>query len=80
MIAYTPETYVVNYGTNMSTLDSMGVTVPSGSDFEATDMTFSVNMTGLKFNIVYYYQLMATNTFTSTSSDVMSFTTDEIRK
>ncbi len=77
MIAYTNETYVVNYGTDMNILNSTSEAVPSESDFEATDLTFSVLITGLTSNIVYYYQLVATNTFTSTSSDVMSFTTPE---
>ncbi len=80
MIAYTNETYVVNYGTDMSILNSMSEAVSSGSDFEATDLPFSVLITGLTANTVYHYQLVAINTFTSTSSDVMSFTTPDLSK
>ncbi len=80
VIAYTNETYVVNYGTDMNSLNSMSEAVSSGSDFEATDLTFSVLITDLTSNTVYYYQLVANNTFASNSSDVMSFTTPELSK
>ncbi len=80
VIAYTPETYVVNYGNDVNTLNNTSEAVSSGSDFEATDLTFSVLITGLTSNIVYYYQLVATNTFASTSSAVMNFTTLEQSK
>ncbi len=52
VVAYTHETYVVNYGTDMNILNSMSETVSSGSDFEATDLTFSVliKLVHRKFN------------------------------
>ncbi len=80
MIAYTNETYVVMYGTDMNMLNSMSETVSSGSDFEAMDLTFLVLISDLTSNTDYYYQLVATNTFTSTSSAVMSFTTPDLSK
>ncbi len=77
VIAYTPETYVVYYGTDMSTLDGMSDTVSSGSDFEITDLQFSVLLTDLMVFTPYYYQLIATNTISSTTSPMKSVRTAE---
>ncbi len=75
VIAYTPETHVVHYGTDMSTLDRMNYTISSGRDFSTTNLKFSVDLMGLDIDTDYYYRLVATNTFTSTSSSVFNFTT-----
>ena len=75
IIAYTPETYVVNYGTSMSSLDLTSAMVMSGSDFEAVNQVFSVALTGLVDTTTYFYQVVATNGQGSTSSDIHSFTT-----
>ena len=80
MIAYTPETYVVNYGTNMSSLNLISAMVMSGSDFEAVNQVFSVALTGLVDTTTYFYQVVATNGQGSTSSDVQSFDTTILRK
>ena len=80
IIAYTPETYVVNYGTSMSSLNVMSDPVQSGSDFEAVDQVFSVELTGLVDTTTYYYQVVATNGQGSTSSVIQSFTTTILRK
>ncbi len=80
VIAYTPETYVVYYGTDMSTLDRMSDTVSSGSDFVATNIQLFVELTGLTFSTEYYYQLVANNTFAPTYSEVMNFTTPQRSK
>ena len=80
VIAYTPENYVVIYGTDMNTLDSLSETLYSGDNFTADNLTFSVELTGLRFTTEYHYQLVATNSFNSTSSDVLSFTTPDQSK
>ena len=80
IIAYTPETYVVNYGTSMSSLDMTSAMVMSGSDFEAVNQVFSVALTGLVDTTIYFYQVVATNGQGSSSSDVRSFFTAILRK
>ncbi len=80
LIAYTPETYVVYYGTDMSTLDRKSDTVSSGNDFAATNIRLFVELVGLTFSTEYYYQLVANNTFASNSSEVMNFTTPQRSK
>ena len=39
------------------------------------DESYSVVLTGLTYNTVYYYQVRSTNTEGSTNSDVIMFTT-----
>ncbi len=80
VIAYTPETYVVNYGTDMSALNSMSETTSSGSDFEQNELILSVQLLGLLSGTVYYYQLVANNTFNATESSVEAIQTQEDRK
>ena len=80
IIAYTPETYVVNYGTSMSSLDAMSNPVQSGSDFEAVDRVFLVELTGLVDSTTYFYQVVATNGQGSTSSVIQNFVTTILRK
>ena len=80
IIAYTPETYVVNYGTSMGSLDMTSAMVMSGSDFEAVNQVFSVALTGLVDTTTYFYQVVATNRQGRTSSDVQSFTATILRK
>ena len=80
IIAYTPETYVVNYGTSMSLLNVMSNPVQSGSDFEAVNQVFSVELTGLVDTTTYFYQVVAANGQGSTSSDRERFNTSILRK
>ena len=80
IISYTPETYVVNYGTSMSSLDTMSDPVQSGNDFEAVNQAFSVELTGLVDTTTYFYQVVATNGQGSTSSAIQSFNTTILRK
>ena len=80
IIAYTPENYVVNYGTSMGSLVMTSAMVMSGSDFEAVNQVFSVTLTGLVDTTTYFYQVVATNGQGSTSSDIQSFTTTILRK
>ena len=80
IIAYTPETYVMNYGISMHSLDLMSDPVESGSNFEAVNQVFSVALTGLVDSTTYFYQMVVTNGQGSTSSDVQSFITIIVRK
>ena len=78
LIAFTPETYVVHYGTNMASLNLMSDPVESGDDFEAVNQVYSVPITGLEAVTVYYYMVVSTSTGGTTNSDVESFTTSPV--
>ena len=70
MIAFTPETYSVKYGTKRDNLESTGSLVQSGTDFSAMNLPFSVTITGLTPQTVYYYQLVTSNSHGNDASVV----------
>ena len=71
-ISYSPETYVVQYGTSRETL----VHNSSRRASEVGTTTYSVPLSGLRDNTTYYVQVLATNTaLKSSRSSVESFTT-----
>ena len=71
-ISYSPETYVVQYGTSRDSL----IHNSSSTDSEEEVMTYSVELSGLRGNTTYYVQVLATNTaHRSNRSTVHTFTT-----
>ena len=80
-IAYTPETYVVEYGTSQDSLGLTSGSQHSGPDITVTDVTYSVQLSNLEPATTYHYRVVATNTADrSTASGVQSFTTGDSRK
>ena len=74
-ISYSPETYVVQYGTSRESL----IHNSSRTHSEEDRVTYSVQLSGLRDNTTYYVQVLATNTAQRSSrSSVESFTTMEI--
>ena len=72
-ISYSPETYVVQYGTSR---DSLIHNSRSTDSEEGEMMSYSVELSGLRDNTTYYVQVLATNTAQrSNRSCVHSFTT-----
>ena len=67
-VAYTPETYVVMYGTNPLDLNQRSPTISGVSGVAE----YSVGLTGLQHGTLYYYQVQSTNTIGSTSSALSS--------
>ena len=71
-ISYSPETYVVQYGTSRDSL----IHNSSSTDNEEEVMTYSVELSGLRDSTTYYVQVLATNTAQrSNRSTVHNFTT-----
>ena len=80
-IAYTPETYVVEYGTSQDSLGLTSGSQHSGPDITATDVTYSLQLSNLEPATTYHYRVVATNTADrTTASDVQSFMTGDSRK
>ena len=79
-IAYTPETYTVHFGTSLGSLTPFNQQQQSGDDFTATNLQFSIPLTGLAPGTRYYYQVVAMNSVGSTQSTINNFTTTELRK
>ena len=75
-IAYSPEMYVVKYGTSQDSLTENSDSIYSGEDTTITNETYSVKLSNLKENTTYYVQVVATNTANrSNMSNVERFTT-----
>ena len=76
LIAYTPETYRVSYSTGgLKRQVLMSDPVESGADFDAEDQMFSVELTRLKPNTAYNYQVISTNTIGTNTSETKTLTT-----
>ena len=75
-IAYSPEVYVVKYGTSQDSLTENSDSTYSGEDTTITNKTYSIKLSNLKENTSYYVQVMATNTAKRTNkSNMERFTT-----
>ena len=80
-IAYTPETYVVKYGTSQDSLDLTSDSQHSGPDINIGSRTYSVRLSNLEPATTYYYKVVATNTADrSSESSVHSFVTSDNSK
>ena len=79
MIAYTPETYTVHLGTSSGSLTPFNQQRQSGDNFTATNLQFSIQLTGLAAGTTYYYQVVAVNSVGSTQSVEQSLMTNELR-
>ena len=81
-VAYTPETYTVNYGHAVNSLD-MSVTATQRADnftILSQPFMFSAELTGLDAGVTYYYQVEARNSVGPTQSAVQHFMSNELRK
>ena len=70
-IAYTPETYTVHFGTSPGSLTNASQQRQSGDNFTATNLPFSVPLTGLTPATDYSYWVVATNTVGRTAMSVI---------
>ena len=79
-VAYTPENYTVHLGTSSDSVTRFSQQRGSGDNFTATNLPFSLQLTGLAPGTTYYYQVVAVNSAGSTASVERSYTTTELRK
>ena len=60
-LSYGPETYVVQYGTDMNNLNQTSSTETSGDDITSTNFDLSIDLTGLEMITTYYYSVISMN-------------------
>ena len=65
-IAYTPETYIVEYGTSNDSLVPSGDSVTSGEKIETVEQIYTLEVKGLKPGTKYYYSVVARSSAGST--------------
>ena len=71
---------MVYYGTDESSLTSNSSTVYSIKDFSRINETYSVTLTDLVYDTVYYYQVESMNSHGTATSDTSSFKTKKRRE
>jgi len=76
-VVFDQESYVVQYGTDMTMLLSSSDEIEGNNDTNTINEVFSVNITGLTPFTRYYYTIVAANSINSSTTPVMDFTTDE---
>lgn len=78
LLTYTPEQYRVYYGTSQSSLTRFTTSVVELANFSSVDSNFSLDLTDLGFNTLYYFFVRASNTEDMTDSAIGNFTTLDI--
>ena len=66
---------MVHYGTNKDALDSMSDPIKGLSNFTAMNYKFSITLTTLTPNTIYFYHINATNSIGSVLSQIANFIT-----
>ena len=74
-ITYTPETYMVQYGTSPGNLNLTSDVIMSGNDITVVDKTYMITLMGLQPVTMYYYRVMVNNSFGSIVSLIGNFIT-----
>ena len=75
--AYTPESYFIVYGLSNDTLDLRSDAIGGTANLTATNVAYSVTITGLRPFTRYYYRIDAHNSFTTTESAIQTLQTTE---
>ena len=60
-LAYGPEMYRVQYGTDMNNLDQTSNMISSGGDITRMNFDLSIQLTGLEMMTQYFYLVVAAN-------------------
>ena len=79
-LAYTPETYQVMYGIDATNLDQTSELIDGASDLDLLNQIYSVELDGLVQETTYFWKVVASNSFTTTDSAIITFETILVRK
>ena len=75
-VTITLETYFVMYGRNMSDLDTSSDTINSPSE-DSVNQAYSTVLEDLVDGVTYYYRVVSQNDYSSSMTNVFSFSTPE---
>ncbi len=75
-VAYSQETYLVEYGLSESTLASISEPVDGDIDITITNAVYQVTLPSLHPFTLYYYRIKATNSIGQNESITSALTTD----
>ena len=77
VVAYTPETYTVSYGTDPTMLNYTSEVIVGSTDVTAINQVHLVTLRNLQSNTRYYYRVVATNTIGTNSSVIRELLTPQ---
>ena len=76
-ISYTSETYFIEYGRSNDTLNMRTDVVAGRGNLTSTNLAYSANITGLRPFTLYYYRVVARNSFTRSETSIQTLQTSE---
>ena len=76
IVAYTPEFYRIRFGTTMNNLNHTK-DYPLIADFVTTNVTLSIDLTGLEQNTNYYYRVIVRNSEGVSGNHIQHFMTKQ---
>lgn len=79
-IVYTPESYLVVYGTQPDSLFSSTETLSSGDDITATERVYAVELKHLDPGTKYYFFVAAVNSYNSSKTELSFLYTKQLGK
>ena len=74
MIAYTPESYVVEFGEDSGSLTRTSGLFHSGDDITVVNRVYDTTLQGLKPHTTYHFRVKSNNSFNNTYSIEVTFT------
>ena len=77
MNAYTPESYVVEFGEDSGSLSTTSGLLHSGDDITVVNREYTTTLQDLKPYTTYHFRVKSTNSFSDTYSTEVTFTTTE---
>lgn len=76
-IAYTTESYYIEYGRSSDSLSTKSDSVNGSTELTDIDLEYSANITGLQPFTQYYYRLVTSNSFTTSQTAIQTSQTSE---
>ena len=77
VIAYTPESYVVEFGEDSGSLSRTSGLLHSGDDITVVNIEYTTTLQDLKPYTTYHFRVKSTNNFSDTYSIETTFTPTE---
>ncbi len=76
-ISYTSEMYFIEYGQSNDTLNLRSEIIAGSGNLTSTNLAYSANITGLRPFTLYYYRVVARNSFTRSETSKLTIQTSE---
>ena len=73
-LSYTPEVYIIHYGSNKNSLDFTSGDINSVNDTMQLNNSYEVIISGLEVGETVYFKISSNNSVGGAESEVMNFT------